>query len=87
MIIAIITMMTPGGRRDEPQCAGRGNEHDQQPQPNGCPTGSKCAVRMVEIFDDYDDGNVNNGHARGGDGHGDHDDAEIEDTTQIFFCR
>ena len=31
--------------------------------------------------------NVNNGHARGGDGHGDHDDAEIEDTTQIFFCR
>ena len=44
-------------------------------------------MRMVEIFDDYDDGNVNNGHARGGDGHGDHDDAEIEDTTQIFFSR
>lgn len=28
--------------------------------------------------------NVNNGHARGGDGHGDHDNAEIEDTTHIF---
>ena len=43
-----------------------------------------ASVMMVEIFYDYGDGNVNNGHARGGDGHGDHDNAEIEDTTHIF---